>query len=86
MRWVGYRAALPPYCERAAMLLLFAGSRSALGVLPCAPPVPAAPAGGSGEAQGQSGGLRPPTPYMAWAPPGCMGGSAYRCQPGGLPL
>ena len=56
------------------------------GVLPCAPPVPAAPAGGSGEAQGQFGGLRPPTPFMAWAPPGVRWGSAFRCQPGGLPL
>ena len=40
------------------------------GVLPCAPPVPAAPAGGSGEAPSPAGGLRPPCRFAARLPRG----------------
>lgn len=47
--------------------------------LPCAPPVPAAPAGGSGEAPGPNGGLRPPRPSGA-APPGGAHRSAHRAS------
>ena len=57
--------ALPPPCVRCFR------PAAVSGVLPCAPPVPAAPAGGSGERRAQMGGLRPPPPFRRRLPRGC---------------
>lgn len=78
----GAAAALPP-CFGSAPGSLFARVLRPLrcpvsGFLPCAPPVPAAPAGGSGEASGPFG--------WACGPPAFGGSPRGRCQAMRLPI
>ena len=85
------RRGRPVFCGAAPGLLCSRPPASAAlsgccrGILPCAPPVPAAPAGGSGDAQGCSSGLRPPRrgrgPPWSVLPGGCPCTGAVKAEP-----